>query len=74
MQINRKTLDGLLTLSDRQLMTLIGNLAQNSGVDLSEFHVDTSDVQSVRRALSSVSDEDIQRIVEQYKRAHGGGR
>lgn len=74
MQINRKTLDGLLTLSDRQLMALIGNLAQNSGVDLSEFHVDTSDVQSVRRALSSVSDEDIQRIVEQYKRAHGGGR
>ena len=74
MQINRKTLDGLLTLSDRQLMALIGNLAQNSSVDLSEFHVDTSDVQSVRRALSSVSDEDIQRIVEQYKRAHGGGR
>ena len=74
MQINRKTLDSLLNLNDRQLMSLINNLAVNNGVDLTEFQVDTSDVQSVRRALSSVSDEDIQRIVEQYKRAHGGGR
>ena len=74
MQINRKTLDGLLTLSDRQLMTLIGNLAKNNGVDLSEFHIDPSDVQSVRRALLGITDEDIQRIVEQYKRAQNGGR
>ena len=75
MQINRKTLDGLLTLNDRQLMALIGNLAANNGVDLKEFQVDTSDVQSVRRALSSISDEDIQKIVTQYQNAvKNGGR
>lgn len=74
MQINRKTLDGLLSLNDKQLMTLIGNLAKNNGVDLSEFQVDPSDVQSIRRALSGITDEDINKIVAQYTRAKNGGR
>lgn len=74
MQINRKTLDGLLSLNDKQLMALIGNLAKNNGVDLSEFQVDPSDVQSIRRALSSIADEDINKIVAQYTRAKNGGR
>jgi hypothetical protein len=74
MQINRKTLDGLLSLNDKQLMALIGNLAKNNGVDLSEFQVDPSDVQSIRRALSGITDEDINKIVAQYTRAKNGGR
>lgn len=74
MQINRKTLDGLLSLNDKQLMALIGNLAKNNGVDLSEFQVDPSDVQSIRRALSGITDEDIDKIVAQYTRAKNGGR
>ena len=74
MQINRKTLDGLLSLNDKQLMALIGNLAKNNGVDLSEFQVDPSDVQSIRRALSGITDEDINKIVAQYTRAQNGGR
>ena len=73
MQINRKTLDGLLSLNDKQLMALIGNLAKNNGVDLSEFQVDPSDVQSIRRALSGITDEDINKIVAQYTRAKNGG-
>ena len=74
MQINRKTLEGLLSLNDAQLMSLVSNLAKNSGVDLGEFRIDTSDVQSVRRALSSISDAEIQKIVEQYQSAQNGGR
>lgn len=74
MQINRKTLDGLLSLNDKQLMALIGNLAKNNGVDLREFQVDPSDVQSIRRALSGITDEDINKIVAQYTRAKNGGR
>ena len=74
MQINRKTLDGLLSLNDKQLMALIGNLAKNNGVDLSEFQVDPSDVQSIRRALSGITDEDINKIVAQYTRAKNGER
>lgn len=74
MQINRKTLDGLLSLNDKQLMALIGNLAKNNGVDLSEFQVDPSDVQSIRRALSGITDEDINKIVAQYTLAKNGGR
>ena len=69
MQIDRKTLEGLLALNDKQLMSLVQGLARNSGVDLGQFKVDTSDVQSVRRALSSITDEDIQKIVSQYQNA-----
>lgn len=74
MQINRKTLDGLLGLSDDQLMALVGSLAKNSGVDLGQFKIDATDVQSVRRALSSVTDDEIRAIVEQYRNSHSGGR
>ena len=75
MQIDRKTLEGLLALNDKQLMTLVQGLARNSGVDLGQFKVDTSDVQSVRHALSSITDEDIQKIVSQYQNAaKNGGR
>lgn len=75
MQIDRKTLEGLLALNDKQLMTLVQGLARNSGMDLGQFQVDTSDVQSVRHALSSITDEDIQKIVSQYQNAvKNGGR
>lgn len=73
MQIDRKTLEGLLSLNDKQLLTLVQGLARNSGVDLGQFKVDTSDVQSVRRALSSITDEDIQKIVSQYQNAVKNG-
>lgn len=75
MQIDRKTLEGLLALNDKQLMTLVQGLARNSGMDLGQFQVDIADVQSVRHALSSINDEDIQKIVSQYQNAvKNGGR
>lgn len=76
MQINKKTLEGLLALNDKQLMALASGLAAKSGIDLGDFCVDASDAASIRRALATVTDEDVERIVEQYKRATGskGGR
>ena len=74
MQIDRKTLEGLLALNDSQLMALVNALAKNSGIDLSQFKIDTSDVQSVRRALSTVTDQEINKIVEQYNNAKSGRR
>ena len=75
MQIDKKTLEGLLALSDKQLMALVSTLARSSGIDLGQFKIDTSDVQSVRRALTNITDQEINRIVEQYRNAtKGGGR
>ena len=75
MQIDRKSLEKLLTLNDRQLGAMINKIASQSGLDLSSFNVNPSDIASVRRALSTATDEDIRRITEQYNEAKkNGGR
>lgn len=74
MQIDRKTLDSLLAMSDKQLMALVGKLAAGSGVDPSQLQIDLSSVKSVRDALSGISDEEIARIVAQYRSASDKGK
>lgn len=67
MQIDRKALEGLLTLNDKQLMTIINRLASSSGIDPSEYNIDPSSVSSIRTALRTATDEDLERIVTQYQ-------
>ena len=77
MQIDRKALEGLLSLNDRQLMMIINRLAAESGINPAEFNIDPKDIVSIRNAISTASDDDLQRIVDQYesnKKAKGGGR
>ena len=74
MQIDRASLERLLSLNDRQLKMIITKLAQDSGIDPSSLNINPSDVQSIRRALSGITDEDINKIVAQYTRAKNGGR
>ena len=67
MQIDRASLEKLLTLNDRQLMGVISRLVAQSGIDPAEFSIDPKDIQSIRSALTNASDEDLQRIAEQYE-------
>ncbi len=67
MQIDRKALDQLLAMNDRQLKTVIQRLAKSSGIDPAEFQIDPQSIDSIRRALSTASDEDLRRIAEQYE-------
>ena len=67
MQIDRASLEKLLTLNDRQLMGVISRLVAQSGIDPAEFSIDPKDIQSIRSALRGASDEDLQRIAEQYE-------
>ena len=67
MEINRDSIDRLLSLNDRQLMAIIGNLARESGIDPSEFNIDPGSIDSIRRALRGASDDDLKRIAEQYE-------
>ena len=67
MQIDRASLEKLLTLNDRQLMGVISRLVAQSGIDPAEFSIDPKDIQSIRSALANASDEDLQRIAEQYE-------
>ena len=67
MQIDRDALNKLLTLNDRQLKNIMTKLAVQSGIDAKEFNIDLDSVASIRRALSSATDEDLKRIAEQYE-------
>ena len=75
MQIDRKALEGLLALNDRQLMMIINRLIAQSGIDPAQFNIDPKDIVSIRTAISGASDEDLNSIVEQYeKNTKGRGR
>ncbi len=67
MQIDREAIDKLLTLNDRQLMHIIQRLANESGIDPSQFNIDPRSIASIRTALTSASDEDLRQIAAQYE-------
>ena len=66
MQIDRQALEKLLSMNDRQLKTVITHLATQIGIDPAEFNIDPRSIESIRRALSTASDEDLKRVAEQY--------
>ena len=77
MQIDRKSLEKLLTLNDRQLEVMIKKIAAESGIDPSVLNINPNDISSVRRALSGATDDDIRMITHQYenyKQTGGKGR
>ena len=74
MQIDRRSLEKLLSMNDRQLQSIITRLAAESGIDVSTFNVDPKDIASVRRALSTATDEDLRRVTEQYEQFKKGGK
>ena len=67
MQIDRNALEGILSLNDRQLLTVINRLASESGIDPSQLNIDVSSVASIRQAISGASDEELKRIVDQFE-------
>ena len=67
MQIDRNALEGLLSLNDRQLLTVINRLASESGIDPSQFNIDVSSVASIRQTISGASDEELKSIVDQFE-------
>ena len=73
MQIDRKSLEKLLAMNDRQLSNVIHKIDGESGVDLSTFNVNPEDIAGVRRALSSATDEDLVRVAEQYEEIKKNG-
>ncbi len=67
MEINRDSINRLLSLNDRQLKGIIQNLAKESGINPAEFNIDTDSIESIRRALSAASDDDLKKVAEQYE-------
>lgn len=67
MEIDRRSLDRLLSLNDVQLKAIIKNLAASSGIDPAQFNIDLSSVASIRNAIQTVSDEELKQIVQMYE-------
>lgn len=70
MNIDKRTLDMLLTLSDDKLATVIKKLAADSGVDVSNFNISQADLAAIRATLSMATDSDIARateLIQNYK-------
>lgn len=68
MQLDRKSLNRLLLLSDRQLQAVIDKLTREYGLDLSGFRVRQGDMESLRQAIRSASDEDLLALTQQLKK------
>ena len=71
MQLDRKSLNRLLSLNDRQLQIIIEKLASEYGLDLSAFNITDGDIASVRRAIANLTDDELRAIAEQVS---GGGK
>ena len=67
MQLDRKMLNRLLSLNDKQLQAVIDKLAGEYWLDLGQFQVRPGDMQSLRRAMQTASDEDLLALGEQLK-------
>ena len=66
MQLDKRMLDRLLTMNDEQLAELIRGIASEAGIDPSQLGLNPANVQSIRQALGSASDADIQAMNSVY--------
>lgn len=71
--LDRKMLDRMLALNDRQLSQVIEKLVREYGLDLSGFEVRPGDMESLRRAIRAASDSELQALGDQLK-GRGNGR
>ena len=66
MKIDKKTVDKILTLNDDQLWKIIQVVASRSGIDKSLER--PKDMAKIRTTLSSLSEDDVTRITELFKK------
>ncbi len=66
MQLDKRMLDRLLTMNDEQLAELIRGIAHDAGIDPAQLGLNPDNVQSIRQALGSASDADIQAMNAVY--------
>ena len=63
MKLDRKALERLSTMSDAQLRAVIETLMSDYHLDLSALRITPCDMDSLRRALRSASDEELMQLI-----------
>ena len=66
MQLDRKKLDRLLQMNDKQLSELVRSIAAESGIDPSALGLNPNNIQSIRQALGGATEEDLQELNRIY--------
>ena len=72
MQFDRKALDRLLLLNDKQLAQVVEKLATEYGLDLSAAGITVENMGELRRALRAADDDTLLRFGEQLRRGRKG--
>ena len=64
MKLDRKALERLSGMSDAQLRAVIEKLVREYHLDLSALNLSTNDMQSLRRALKTATDEELLNLTQ----------
>ena len=71
MQIDERMLRKLLAMNDEQLGLMIQKIAAESGIDPAQLGINPQNIESVRSALSSIGEDELEginRLYEDYRR------
>ena len=68
MQFDRKALDRLLLLNDKQLAQVVDKLASEYGLDLGALGFTTANIGDLRRTLRTADDKTLLALGEQLKK------
>ncbi len=74
MQLDKKSLDRLLTLNDSQLRRVLAGLLAEYGIDPAAVPLEQFDMSKLRATLAQATDEDIQRFTAMLSGGGGNGR
>ena len=66
MQIDRKMLDRLLMMNDKQLGEVVRTIAAEAGIDPAVLGLNPQNIQSIRQALGSATQSDLQQLNNVY--------
>lgn len=62
MEFDRSALSRLLALNDAQLRFLVNKFSREHELELSSYNVTEGDISSVRRALETMSDDQLREL------------
>lgn len=71
MQIDSKMLNRLLAMNDEQLGQMIQKIAAETGIDPAQLGINPQSIESVRTALGSIGEDELEginRLYEDYRR------
>ena len=71
MQIDERMLKKLLAMNDEQLGQMIQKIASETGIDPAQLGINAQSIESVRSALGSIGEDELEginRLYQDYRR------